>query len=306
MSFDIIGDVHGEYDKLVGLLQKLGYRKPNGAWRLAGHTAIFVGDLIDRGRNQVETVDLVRKMVETGSAKVVMGNHEFNAIAWATPDPEQDGEYLRPHSQKNRNQHERFLHEISEDSGKHRDYIAWFKTLPLWLDMGGIRVIHACWNDECIDYLCQLMPDEHTLTDELIVRSNRKGDPVLAAVETLCKGIEQKLPEGTVFQDEDGHVRDAIRIRWWQPEDTYRKAALVSELGLEAIPNIPKLPDDRVSVYDGKTVFFGHYWLSESQIDVFSPIVACVDYSAVKGGPLVAYRWEGEPMLSQEHFVRYG
>jgi hypothetical protein len=47
--------------------------------------------LIDRGPKQLATVDLVRRMVEAGSARGVMGNHEFNAIAWATPDPEHPG-----------------------------------------------------------------------------------------------------------------------------------------------------------------------------------------------------------------------
>jgi hypothetical protein len=33
---------------------------------------------------------------------------------------------------------------------------------------------------------------------------------------------------------------------------------------------------------------------------------ACVDYSAGKGGPLVAYQWSGETELVDEHFVSYG
>lgn len=73
MNYDVIGDIHGEYDKLVSLLQKLGYQDQ--------HMAIFAGDLIDRGSRQVVTVTLIRRMVEAGTAKCVMGNHEFNAIA---------------------------------------------------------------------------------------------------------------------------------------------------------------------------------------------------------------------------------
>ena len=50
--FDIVGDVHGEADKLVGLLQQLGYRERDGAFKLSGHQAILVGDLIDRSRSR--------------------------------------------------------------------------------------------------------------------------------------------------------------------------------------------------------------------------------------------------------------
>jgi hypothetical protein len=97
MSYDIIGDVHGHADALAALLADLGYRECQGAWRHAERQTLFVGDFIDRGPKQVETVALVRAMVEAGSAQAVMGNHELNAIAWYTPDPNQPGEYLRPH-----------------------------------------------------------------------------------------------------------------------------------------------------------------------------------------------------------------
>lgn len=100
MNYDIIGDVHGQYEKLVGLLRKLGYQESRGAWRHSDRTAIFVGDLIDRGPQQLATVELVRRMVEARTAEIVMGNHEFNAISWATPDAGKDGEFLREHNKK--------------------------------------------------------------------------------------------------------------------------------------------------------------------------------------------------------------
>ena len=49
-------------------------------WSHPKRVAIFVGDLIDRGPEQLGTLKLVRDMVEMGNARVVMGNHEFNAI----------------------------------------------------------------------------------------------------------------------------------------------------------------------------------------------------------------------------------
>ena len=84
MPFDVIGDIHGELGKLVELLGHLGYQEKAGAFRHSDRTAIFVGDLIDRGPKQLDTVNLVQRMVEAGAAQCIMGNHEFNAIAWAT------------------------------------------------------------------------------------------------------------------------------------------------------------------------------------------------------------------------------
>ena len=303
MNYDIIGDIHGQYEKLTGLLKQLGYRDTGGAWRHTGRTAVFVGDLIDRGPRQVDTVALVRRMVEAETAYCLLGNHEFNAIAWATPDPDDSGEYLRRHSRDgNRHQHQAFLSEV-EGTPLHEELIAWFKTLPLWLDLGGIRAVHACWND---DYMTQLSPclgPCQTLTDDLILTGSREGHWSFLAIEALCKGLEIDLPQGISFHDKDGQVRRKMRIRWWEKDlSTFRKAALVDEAILDRIPDDPMPPDSRVAVYDGPPVFFGHYWRKGEPI-LFAPNIACVDYSAGKDGPLVAYRWEGESVLSQKGFV---
>ena len=81
MSYDIIGDIHGHADALRTLLTKLDYREVQGVFRHPDRMAIFVGDFIDRGPKQLESVTIVRRMVEADTALAVMGNHEFNAIA---------------------------------------------------------------------------------------------------------------------------------------------------------------------------------------------------------------------------------
>jgi len=45
---------------------------------------VFVGDLIDRGIQQRDSVRIARSMVEAGAAQIVLGNHEFNAVAYST------------------------------------------------------------------------------------------------------------------------------------------------------------------------------------------------------------------------------
>jgi calcineurin-like phosphoesterase family protein len=117
VGYDIIGDIHGHAAALKALLTELGYCERGGAWRHPERQAIFVGDFIDRGPQQVEAVDVVRRMVAEGSALAIMGNHEFNPIGWFLPDPDQLGEFLRPHfspkyGAKNFRQHEAFLAEV--------------------------------------------------------------------------------------------------------------------------------------------------------------------------------------------------
>ena len=81
MNFDIIGDIHRHSDALIAQLKLMGYRKRNGAWKHPERSAIFVGDFIDRGPNQIEIVDIVRRMVDAGNVMAVMGNHELNGGA---------------------------------------------------------------------------------------------------------------------------------------------------------------------------------------------------------------------------------
>jgi hypothetical protein len=156
-GYDIIGDIHGCATQLEGLLAELGYRPAagSGAYRHPRRQAIFVGDLIDRGDQQLRTLQVVKAMVDAGSARIVMGNHELNAIAYHTEWPPGSREYLRAHddpghpsSAKNTRQHRAFLAQVT--GADRRYYLQWFTTLPLWLDLGDLRVIHACWHDDSI------------------------------------------------------------------------------------------------------------------------------------------------------------
>ena len=298
MKFDVIGDVHGEHGKLVDLLKLLGYSEQAGAWRHHDRMAVFVGDLIDRGPHQLATVELVRAMVDAGAAHCILGNHEFNAIAWVTPDPEMLGEFLRRHGkQGNLAQHQAFLAEV-EGTPLHAQIISWFKTLPLWLDLGGLRVVHACWHEESMDVLRPMLGPNHTLTEEAIQLGSRKDHPVFKAIEIVCKGPEVTLPGGGSFQDKEGKIRHEVRVRWWQEDlSTYRKAAIGPASEMAMIPDVPMPTEWRGHAYAGPPVVFGHYWFT-GKPQVISDRFACLDYSVAKGGPLVAYRWDGEAELS--------
>lgn len=89
--FDVIGDVHGCADELEGLLEQLGYLKCEPAtndpgWSKLcfshpnGRKAVFVGDLVDRGPRTVDSLSIVRNMVESGSALCVPGNHDVKLL----------------------------------------------------------------------------------------------------------------------------------------------------------------------------------------------------------------------------------
>ncbi|HVU09625.1 MAG TPA: AAA family ATPase, partial [Phototrophicaceae bacterium] len=81
--FDIIGDVHGCFDELVLLLEKLGYTVDVDNFRInppAGRKAVFLGDLVDRGPKIPQVLKLVMNMVAAGTAMCVPGNHDIKLV----------------------------------------------------------------------------------------------------------------------------------------------------------------------------------------------------------------------------------
>lgn len=75
-KFDIIGDVHGCYDELMELVAKLGYVPDGMAYtHPEGRRLISVGDVADKGRQNLACLDFWMRQVEYGGAFWVHGNH---------------------------------------------------------------------------------------------------------------------------------------------------------------------------------------------------------------------------------------
>ena len=304
MCYDIIGDIHGCNTTLQALLEKLGYTRCDGIYRHAERRVIFLGDFIDRGPQQRAVLNTVRPMIAAGAALAVMGNHEFNAIAWATPD-KSGGGYLRAHSDRNNRQHKAFLEAFAGSTADYVETIDWFRTLPLWLDLGELRIIHACWDQQAINRIQDAQQGSNLLGNALLESACRAGDWQFAAIETLLKGKEIPLQPGFSFRDKDGNARQHIRIRWWDcSATTYRAAYMGPESARTHIPDDDIVGDHLVDyARNAPPVFLGHYWM-EGEPVTLAENIACLDYSVAKpGGKLVAYRWNGERRLLQEAFV---
>lgn len=316
-GYHIIGDVHGCAALLEDRLIGLGYRRRGrtGAYIHPDYHAMFVGDLIDRGPQQLETLEMVKAMVDVGSASVVMGNHEFNAVAYATKHPSRPGEFLRPHTEKNDIQHQAFLDQLTPSQQKY--YVGWFKTLPLWrtlkLNGGRARVVHACWHKPSMRVVRAACGGKRLSTGQQWTLATDRSSDLYQAVEILLKGPELALESYGLpgFTDKDGHARDHARINWWrQGERTL--GGLTEKIG-GIDPDIEVDGHDLAYVYSGTVpVFFGHHWRKDKpdhSVD-FTDHTACVDFSAVNndagGGTLVAYRWQGESTIKHAHYIPHG
>ncbi|WP_396604567.1 metallophosphoesterase [Bradyrhizobium sp. YCK136] len=224
-GYDIIGDIHGHADALRRLLCAMGYDERDGLFRHPERRVIFVGDFVDRGPEQIAALQIAKRMCDAGLALAVMGNHEFNALGWAAPDG--NGSFLRPHTEKNAHQHKEFLRQIEEGSDAYAQALEWFRTLPVWIDLPGLRVVHACWSESAQEKLSGCLDAANRFTLEGLHEASRRGSTAYNAAEVLLKGPELPLPDGRSFFDKDGHERREVRIRWWDRKAlTFRDAAL--------------------------------------------------------------------------------
>jgi len=76
-----VGDIHGAYDELQGLLQDVGLVDAQGGWSGGTTHLVSIGDLLDRGDRGREVMDLMMRLQQEaaaagGAVHVLVGNHE--------------------------------------------------------------------------------------------------------------------------------------------------------------------------------------------------------------------------------------
>ena len=298
-AYDLIGDLHGQHDKLLTLLGTLGYEPRSGRSRgdfagwihPEGRKVIFLGDYIDRGPKVREVLLEVRAMVEAGDALAIMGNHELSAIVHeaAGEAPARASAELRA-----------TLAQFAGIELEWTDHVAWMRRLPLFLDLGEIRTVHACWDEPSVAELTgQSLADPSFLRACLERRSDERR-----AVDRLLFGPTLPVPGDALVLNPKGMPLPSIRVRWWNLPDVPSPIGDLAfpealdargRIDPESLVGFPRYPAD------GPCVFFGHYCLpSDRRKAAVAPNLACLDFG---DAPLVAYRWDGERVLSEEKFV---
>jgi hypothetical protein len=86
------------------------------------------------------------------------------------------------------------------------------ETLPLYYETDKFRAVHACWDQNNIEYLRKTLINDR-LTDELIHQSVKIGTKLNETIDQTLKGKEMKIPEGLSFIDKDGTQRTEIRTK---------------------------------------------------------------------------------------------
>lgn len=317
MIIDVIGDIHGYADKLTGLLIQLGYVH-NGTYYEppANHRALFIGDLIDRGSQQLAALEIVFAMLDANVADAVMGNHEYNALAFATLDPDSNfssdhpKQYLRKHNQTHTTQHEAFLAEIPFGSALHKHWLARLYEIPLWLETDYACFVHACWDVDSMAILQPMLTADNCLTEQALILTSQKHSEPFEALERVLKGVETPLPAGLSMIDKEGTKRTRVRVRWWLDDlnkQTIHQIARAPNSGLAQIPKDALSENIDFALRTHKPVFVGHYWMTGEPAPLSAQVI-CTDYSAaVDSGYLTCYQLDtDQPLpLTADNFVQY-
>ncbi len=231
---DVVGDVHGELEALLDLISHLGYR--DDCTHPEGRRLAFLGDLGDRGHDSLAVVNLVKELVEAGKAACVLGNHDLNVLL-----------------NRRREGNDWFFDLPAEQQATIQ---AFFMSLPLALERPGLRLVHACWQDDMIN-LARKSDDVVALYEKhaRLIEEANAADPSLDAVQKglnaqnmnpvklLTSGPEVQVPP--FFKG--GKWREQGRVEWWRD-------------------------------YAGpEPVLFGHYAIPADQPHLFGQAI-CLDY----------------------------
>lgn len=125
-----IGDVHGHYDGLMSLLERISPTNED--------TIYFVGDLIDRGPQSAKVVDYVF----TQNHPCVLGNHEqllLNAFSQDRLSGQALHSWLYSGGQST-------LASYKDDTNLLANHVEWLRSLPVYIDLNDIWLVHAGMN----------------------------------------------------------------------------------------------------------------------------------------------------------------
>jgi serine/threonine protein phosphatase 1 len=149
----IIGDIHGHYDALMSLVKMID---PNSDDQI-----YFLGDLIDRGPNSAKVVEFVMN----NDYPCLRGNHEemlINILGGDEINAELFQSWLYNGGAPTM---------TSYDNNIPVEHIDWMKSLPNYLDLGDIWLVHAgvapnmSIAEQTSEQFCWIRDEFHSMTD---------------------------------------------------------------------------------------------------------------------------------------------
>lgn len=259
-SLDIVGDVHGELQALMSLLQRLGYDAHGEHPR--GRRLIFLGDLCDRGPDSPGAIQFVSRLVERQLAQCVLGNHELNLLR--NERKSGNGWYFDRHADHDRPE----FAAVRRATLRERDSLRIFaSSLPLALQRPDLRITHAVWHEPSLNALAASPPastlDNYQYFEQRTLAAIPSALAEAAAEERRGLGAALYDPKAKVpflphvaQQDQQYQMGNPLRVITSGMEASTQGRSFFANGKWRMVERVPWWRDYRAPV----PVIVGHYW----------------------------------------------
>lgn len=289
-SLDFIGDIHGHYSKFIQLIEKLGYcydSTSNMYLHPQGRKLVVLGDFINVGMNNSDVLSCLYNMSKKGNAYIISGNHEY-FLALLYVKTIQNKNTLWYYIQRH------YFPIYTEFVNKKEllySYIEWLLELPIFIDFGKSKAIHAIWDENAIKFV-----KNHNSIKQMI-------DYI--SINPKFKDQLNKLIMGITYKSKNNMNKPIFfRFKWWENSDNIP----INQLFVHKTEHFPLQLEKDINLESMKIktthypVFFGHYNLQGFPY-LTNPTKCCLDFGGAKGGFLTAYRWNGEDVLNANNII---
>ncbi len=290
-KLDFIGDIHGHYQKFESLLEKLGYTYSDTlkSYKHPDDRKIVVlGDFINVGMQNKQVLQCLYQMHQQGQAYIIAGNHEYFLLLLHNKTLQNKSTlwyYLK-------RDYYPLYDEFKNNEAQLYFYLDWMATLPLYLDFGSVKAIHALWDEDAVQSIKNY---NHA---GLLIEAINENHQLKDNVNRLIMGMTYK------YNQTDSKKPVYFRYMWWNAENNLPVSQLFMHKWAVFSDDISSQVD--TSSYKIKKtpdiVFFGHYNLIGFPY-ITAPTKCCLDFGGAKGGYLTAYRWDDNHTLHEQNLV---
>ena len=142
-GIDLVGDIHSCADELLELVYKLGYYVGCHGWsHPEGRVIVCVGDFFDKGSKPIDTFRLLERLMESGVALGVLGNHDHKLRRYLRK--KRDG--ISTKDMKLTNGLDETIREFVH-AGLEFEVLAWLETLPETIQIGSVLITHGAYRE---------------------------------------------------------------------------------------------------------------------------------------------------------------
>ncbi|RUT72974.1 metallophosphoesterase [Ancylomarina longa] len=216
----VVGDVHGEYDDMVELLQNNGVIDSKLNWSWGSGQLVFVGDIFDRGNKVTESLYLIKKLQRqakqsSGRLNLLLGNHEIMILM-------RDSRYVSP---KYKNMTNRLMINYSRFFAADTELGKWLRSLNTVVKINDMIFVHG------------------GLSPDLVSRD--------LSLEQINKNIRMSLNADNAMSH-----KEIMRTIYFPENPLWYRGYLMKSKSYSLISSEDL---DRVlKFYDAKIIFFGH------------------------------------------------